>query len=360
MAYDFIPKSTTEIRQAGVFTNTSGEYEKVYSYLFNKFNRNDPIALSKKSGEKKNIKISRGFQGVLTLPEVKRDLKLNDTKLSFGEGSRGGRGVANKGGLFERDLTEDLKTWWADESNYKNRFTEKVIEEMSKTYGWEKARKFDVKQEGELNQRRPLVFSGNQPYIGTANDPNIGEIVTDVTVIADTKKVFLSLKATGTVTFFNAGVTKYLVADEMKKFGTIKNAQGKALLKMLGLSPTKLAAVFNSYGGKQERFQENVYNKMDKNMFIKFLRSGIGYGYHYVHAKKPTEIHHFKMTKAFMNKLANPRSAIAFYGGKTSAGKRVDIEIDTPNITLKINIRNKQGGVYPSHIMCDYIFKSYK
>ena len=48
------------------------------------------------------------------------------------------------------------------------------------------------------------------------------------------------------------------------------------------------------------------------------------------------------------------------YGGKTSAGKRVDIEIDTPNITLKINIRNKQGGVYPSHIMCDYIFKSYK
>ena len=26
------------------------------------------------------------------------------------------------------------------------------------------------------------------------------------------------------------------------------------------------------------------------------------------------------------------------------------MEIDTPNITLKINIRNKQGGVYP--ILC--------
>ena len=105
---------------------------------------------------------------------------------------------------------------------------------------------------------------------------------------------------------------------------------------------------------------ENVFGKMDKAMFINFLKSGIGYGYHYVHAKKPSEIHHFAMTKAFMNKLAQPRSAIAYYGGKTSAGKRVDIDIDTPNIMLKINIRNKQGGVYPSHIMCDYIFKSYK
>ena len=61
-----------------------------------------------------------------------------------------------------------------------------------------------------------------------------------------------------------------------------------------------------------------------------------------------------------MTKLANPTSAVAYYGGKKSAGKRVDIDIETPFITLKINIRNKQGGVYPSHIMCDYTFKKYK
>ena len=58
---------------------------------------------------------------------------------------------------------------------------------------------------------------------------------------------------------------------------------------------------------------------MDKTKFINFLKSGMNYGYHYVHAKKPSEIHHFEMTKAFMNKLAQPRSAIAYYGGKTSA-----------------------------------------
>ena len=81
---------------------------------------------------------------------------------------------------------------------------------------------------------------------------------------------------------------------------------------MLGLSPVSLAQVFNSYGGKMKRKQENVFGKMDKARFIKFLKSGIGYGFHYVHAKKPNEIHHFEMTKSFMEKLAKPTSAVLY------------------------------------------------
>ena len=96
----------------------------------------------------------------------------------------------------------------------------------------------------------------------------------------------------------------------MKKYKTIKNPQGLALLKMLGISPVSLAQVFNSYGGKMVRKQENVFNKLDKPRLIKFLKSGIGYGFHYVHAKKPTEIHHFEMTKSFMEKLARPNSLL--------------------------------------------------
>ena len=61
-----------------------------------------------------------------------------------------------------------------------------------------------------------------------------------------------------------------------------------------------------------------------------------------------------------MEQLAQPSKGTIYYGGKTSAGKRIDVEIDTPFIALKFNIRNKQGGVYPSHIMCDYTFKRYK
>ncbi len=356
MAYDFIPKSQADIQKAGVFLK---EHARVYEYLHKKFNRPDPIALSRKPAEKKTIKITRAFQSVTTIQELKQALKVNEVKLSFGEGSRGGRGVANKGGQFELDLTKDLDTWWEDETDYKSKHSKKIIDEMSSMYGWAKSKKFDVNNEGGLNQKRPLIFT-TQPFIGTAGDQNIGKTVTDITVTSDKGPVYLSLKATGTVTFFNAGVTKYLIADEMRNHRTIKNKQGLMLLKMLGLKPKKLADVFNSYGGKQERSEENVFSKMEKEKFIKFLKSGIGYGYHYVHAKNPNEIHHFKMTREFMNKLANPVSAIAYYGGKKSAGKRVDIDIDTPYITLKINIRNKQGGVYPSHIMCDYTFKKYK
>tara|TARA_Y100000114_G_C11745962_1_gene321563 strand:- start:423 stop:1493 length:1071 start_codon:yes stop_codon:yes gene_type:complete len=356
MAYDFIPKSTRDIQTAKVFLN---EHALVYAYLNKKFKRSDPIALSKNPREKTNIKVSRGFQGSIQLPTIKKDLNLKSVNLAFGEGSRGGRGAQNRGSIFEKDLTEDLKTWWADESKYKNKNSERIIDEMAKQYKWNMARKFEVKQEGELNQRRPLVFA-DQPYIGTAGDQNIGKTVTDITVMADSKPYYLSLKATGTVTFFNAGVTKFLVEDEMKKDGTIKNKQGKQLLKMLGLSPTKLAAVFNTYGGQIKRSQENVFPKMNKQQFIKFLKSGIGYGYHYVHAKTPNDIKHFKMTKDFMSKLANPTAAVAYYGGKTNPGKRVDIDVETPFILLKINIRNKQGGIYPTHIMCDYTFKKYK
>ena len=40
--------------------------------------------------------------------------------------------------------------------------------------------------------------------------------------------------------------------------------------------------------------------------------------------------------------------------------KRGTIKILDLELRYKFNIRNKQGGVYPSHIMCDYSFKRYK
>ena len=45
---------------------------------------------------------------------------------------------------------------------------------------------------------------------------------------------------------------------------------------------------------------------------------------------------------------------IAYYGGKSGKGKRIDIEFSNRYYKFKVNIRNKQSGVYPSHIMLDY------
>ena len=44
----------------------------------------------------------------------------------------------------------------------------------------------------------------------------------------------------------------------------------------------------------------------------------------------------------------------SYYGGKSKNSKRIDIEIITKSLIFNINIRNKQGGIYPSHIMCDF------
>ena len=42
------------------------------------------------------------------------------------------------------------------------------------------------------------------------------------------------------------------------------------------------------------------------------------------------------------------------YGGMDGKGKRIDIECESGKYKFKFNIRNKQGGQYPTHVMCDY------
>ena len=56
------------------------------------------------------------------------------------------------------------------------------------------------------------------------------------------------------------------------------------------------------------------------------------------------------------NKAASqPTTGIEIqYGGKSGKGKRIDIVFESEKYRFKINIRNKQGKLYPSHIMCDY------
>ena len=42
------------------------------------------------------------------------------------------------------------------------------------------------------------------------------------------------------------------------------------------------------------------------------------------------------------------------YGGSRGTGKRLDIHCESSEYRFMFNLRNKQGGKYPSHIMCDY------
>ena len=56
-------------------------------------------------------------------------------------------------------------------------------------------------------------------------------------------------------------------------------------------------------------------------------------------------------TRAAANGIKQP---IVYYGGKSGTGKRIDVEFHSDYFDFKLNIRNKQSGVYPSHVMLDY------
>ena len=52
------------------------EHSDKFQRKFKKFKRKDPIACSKNPSERKNIKISRSYNGVVSLPQIKQKLKL--------------------------------------------------------------------------------------------------------------------------------------------------------------------------------------------------------------------------------------------------------------------------------------------
>ena len=59
--------------------------------------------------------------------------------------------------------------------------------------------------------------------------------------------------------------------------------------------------------------------------------------------------------KAFSTITGN---IIVHYGGKSGKGKRIDVDFSNQYFDFTLNIRNKQRGLYPSHIMLDYTSKA--
>ena len=57
----------------------------------------------------------------------------------------------------------------------------------------------------------------------------------------------------------------------------------------------------------------------------------------------------------YLQKAAKPTSGVFVeYGGSGGVAKRVNVKFTTGKYRITINIRNKQGGVAPTHIMADY------
>ena len=89
-------------------------------------------------------------------------------------------------------------------------------------------------------------------------------------------------------------------------------------------------------------------------MIKTMLQYAIGYNYWMVHGGVG-KVQMYQVDKAFMKKASNITGGITVnYGGSSGTGKRIDIHMESSLYKFMWNIRNKQGGTYPTHIMCDY------
>ena len=368
MAHSFIPQSSKDIAAcAEIKPAERAILVKAFDLFQASHTRGgkpemvDPFAID--PGMPLKIKIHRDFAGSF---DSKKFGAATGISIEMGNGSRGGRGINNAGSLFEKRLTEDFnlysKTRNPDNPKY---FYKKFLQEFHELYGAKGARDIVVIPEGALNKKRPLVFTGSasEPvYIGQpfSQAGNVGKLVTDITVQLDNRPIYLSCKLGGTVTFFNIGITKYISREEIMA-GEIKDKNGLIILDMFGISPVFFASVFKSAvsGDRNlpmpKQLIQDMTGKIDRIKLEHFLLSGIGYGYHLVHAKSATSDHidDMVMSKENIGKFLKIERMVIRYPALGGA-KRINVDITTSKFLFKINFRNTSGGISPDKLSCDY------
>jgi len=360
-AFTIFPKSEDEI--------TNPKVKKLYSIIksYPGLSIEDPLVLDPDSPN--TAKITRALQRDNKFIEFlsgKLNTKIDDLNggkweglsIKWGEGSRGGRGVKSKGLGFEGELYADLETLRDEGINQSNLNDFKypdLIMDIAKELGL-KQNNFTVQSEGEKNQSRPLKFDGGGPIIAFSAG-SAAETLTDITITKGSTKYYLSAKFGNTLTFFNSGITKVLPADEIKS-GEIKNQDGKALLATLGIDNKTFCKVFNDYPDADFSDLNGPTSKYDSSKLKNLIKSGIGEGYYMVKAGGKGGYEFSKIDSKYANLASDVTGPVSvYYGGLGGNGKRIDIVVESALYKFKINIRNKQGGLYPSHIMCDYVKK---
>lgn len=277
---------------------------------------------------------------------------------------------ANKGNAFEDVLLADFQTYIERGCpfNAKNYKYPKFMEEFTNMIAPEKVK--SARKVGQENTPRPLGMTGDQLYVsvrGGARQTKIGAALSDIDVVTNKRTIHLSLKYGTTVTFMNAGVGKIFPKDKFEKnsdasFDDMPMAM--AIFKTFGIDPVKFRKVFTDYvepapGQKKTKAPKEIkFFKADRLKMENLIKTAIGYDYMLCHLDNKGEIHIQNMTEQYLRQAATletEKVQINYPIG--GSAKRVDMVVETKKFTLKWNIRNKQAGRYPTHIMCDYVMK---
>lgn len=310
---------------------------------------------------KTNKKITINLEGKVENRKQKISISDIEKTSEFGGQAANSGGKINKGILFEKNLEQDLLQWQLKGEMGDYHYKKFLIDFFKEKKGaLEK-----VLGEGVLNKKRPIMKDSKGLYVSQLGRPrnlDVGSTVTDITLKIKNQRepIYLSLKSTNTVTFFNSGIKKFFTRDDIQS-GTIQTEMGKELLHLFGLDSVRFCQVFNKYTGiksteKQKGVEVKLNSEMKKNL-KEFTKTVIGYGFELIHEDNRGVIHWRTMDERTLDRASTIESLHVYYGGISGAGKRIDIIAETPIYTLKFNIRSKDGGILPTHMMCDYTEK---
>ena len=286
----------------------------------------------------------------------------------FGGQVKGGTKV-NMGNVYENDLTQALIDHCSGKKPKKYQdHVSKIVDAMVKKYG---AAPTKAIGEGSKNQARPLKKKGNNIIIsagGSTATNEIGSTLTDITLTVAGKPVYLSVKFGTTLSFFNCGIKgtgkgKLNLFPEASLIAGEVPDDGKEYLEMFGIDQQKFIDVFANYGKVtgttvDNHIEKTTLSPSGKKALQEMIKSGVGYGYWMVHYTG-SKLECYEIDKAYMNRAASlvGNTVEINYGGSTGKGKRIDMIFETKSYDFKFNIRNKQGGIYPTHTNGDYYKK---
>ena len=372
MAYNILPSTETEARKAVSFMNKTSADEalRLWKHLNEKYGKIIPNPLAFDSTKKNDCKIARMIQTEFTIKDIKKQLKITTLRPDFGDGTRGNRGQNNQGTLFERNMEDALNDWIENPDDLSNNKYKDFIYDIVKHYKLEKCDEIKVVSEGRQNKKRPMKLVNDHWEIGDASPTrgyNIGATVTDITLHTKCKnikrKIYLSLKTTGTTNLSNLGLkTTVFPVDEVKA-GNIEKKDGKALMKTFGLNEQFLCATFNEFQNGNRRYHQVDTNpNYNSELLTQLIKGSLGYGYHYVHLQRGTKIKHLEIDENFLRRASTPSNVKINYGGDTGGRKRVNIHMETPVFTMNFNIRNTTDKgtaadplrVYPDKLQSGY------
>jgi len=305
------------------------------------------------------------------------DLKIDDlSKMQFGGQGLGGKSV-NFGLEYEEKLASTYKSLSLG-NNIDGKPWQKHVEKMNNHFENISGGALSyVEWAGPQNTSRPLVEESGGVLISSdgKTDGKIGETIQDIMVQYGGDMVkypdkpdpsaatyYVSVKYGETLSFFNCGTggnsgTLFFDKNDMND-GEIAPA-GQTLLDMFNIEQQPFIDIFKKYGkggsGISPYIVQTTLTNDQKQALQKLIYSGVGHGYWMAHFTKG-KLEFYEIDEPYCKRASTLKSnkVELQYGGSDGKSKRINMKFSTQKYDFSYNIRNTQGGIWPTRTNGDY------